>query len=70
MSAFETTRAKGRGRITTALGSDSLMCELHGGARKGRAGNRIIWILGRPAARVCLDCEKELKAIWDGALDS
>lgn len=64
MTALTSSRV--RGRITTALGSDTLACEgcQAKGSRYQRAGNRVLWLLGRPAMRVCGKCEREMKQVW------
>lgn len=69
MGNMDTTRALGR--IPT-VGGDSLMCELcqAKGKQRRASGNRLLWLLGRPMMRCCLPCAREMKKVWEGALDA
>lgn len=64
MSALESRRAQGWGRVTTALGSDTFRCE---NCEKSKGTTRILWLLGHALIRVCLPCEKELLGVWKDA---
>ena len=54
----------------TVLGYTAGRCELcleNGGTR---TGTRFLWMLGHPAMKVCLPCAREMKKVWEGALDA
>ncbi len=57
-------------RVPTAFGEASPKCELciAKGKTSSSFGTRFIWLLGRPAMRVCLGCSREMKKVWEGAL--
>ena len=57
-----------KGYTPTALGYDKRRCELCLENGKAAGGSRFLWLLGRPAMRVCLPCSREMKRIWKGAL--
>lgn len=62
---LEVRHSKGWGRVQTALGSDTLRCELCVAAGKGgKPGSLLIWALGRPLIRTCRPCAKEMQATW------
>lgn len=63
---LEVRRANGWGRIQTALGSETMSCELCAAVkgRNGKFGSLIVWALGRPLIRVCRPCAKEMQTVW------
>lgn len=67
---LEVGKAKGRGRVTTALGSDTFTCEFCKAVKgnAGKPGTVLIWALGRPMIRTCQPCSKEFTKLWDDAL--
>lgn len=61
---------KARGRTPTITGYESPNCELciAKGKQHSGFGGQFLWLLGRPAMRVCRPCAKEMKKVWEGAL--
>ena len=53
-------------------GEATYSCEMCRANRKQhpRGATRLIFALGRPFMKVCRGCEKEVRAIYEGALDA
>lgn len=61
--------SKGWGQVATVGGSEGFVCELCRAKRsdRARAGNTLIFALGRPLIRTCRPCAKEMQAVWTDA---